>query len=110
MPKQAGSKWKEIIRKRKHQQYNKYYRTTSPEYKSVRWLKLRQLKLNHSPLCEMCLKQGITTPAVLVHNIKPIEDGGEMYQYENLMSLCSECHNKIHMSFRKNSEQNREDN
>ena len=110
MPKQAGSKWKEIIRKRKHQQYNKYYRHTSPEYKTSRWLKLRQLKLNHSPLCEMCLKQGITTPAVLVHHIKPIEDGGKMYQYENLMSLCSECHNKIHMSFRKNSEQNREDN
>ena len=105
MTKQAGSKWKEILRKRKHKEYNKYYRTTSPEYKTTRWLKLRQLKLNHSPLCEMCLKEGKTTAAVLVHHIKPIEDGGSMYDYDNLMSLCSECHNKIHMSFRKNSEQ-----
>lgn len=105
MPYQAGSKWKDIIRKRNHQQYNKYYRHTSPEYKSTRWLKLRQLKLNHSPLCEHCLKEGRTTAATLVHHIKPIEDGGEMYEYSNLMSLCTECHNKIHQSFKKKSEQ-----
>ena len=105
MPYQAGSKWNDIIRKRKHKEYNKYYRHTSPEYKSTRWLKLRQIKLNHSPLCEQCLKEGRTTAATLVHHIKPIEEGGAMYDYSNLMSLCSECHNKIHQSFKKKFEQ-----
>ena len=109
MPIKAGSKWTDIIRKRKHQQYNKYYRHTSPEYKSTRWEKLRKLKLNHSPLCELCQKQGLITPAVLVHHIKPIEDGGSMYDYDNLMSLCANCHNKIHESFKKKFEQTRED-
>jgi 5-methylcytosine-specific restriction protein A len=62
----------------------------------ARWDKAREAYLNRNPLCEMCEKEGRTTPAVLVHHKKPIDEGGERLNPDNLMALCRECHEKIH--------------
>ena len=32
-------------------------------YMSTRWRKLRDLKIKNDPLCEMCLEDGVVTPA-----------------------------------------------
>ena len=77
-------------------QYNKIRPESDKQYKTARWLHLRELKLHHNPLCEVCMKAGKTVLATLVHHIKPIKDGGSMYDWNNLMSLCSECHTNIH--------------
>jgi len=31
-----------------------------------------------------------------VHHIKEISEGGEVYDEDNLMSICRGCHNAIH--------------
>lgn len=71
-------------------------------YSSTKWQKLRLAKLQDQPLCEMCLKNDIITPATQVHHIKSFMDynGTERLKYayklDNLMSICAVCHQKIH--------------
>lgn len=71
-------------------------------YQSVRWKKLRQVKLMANPLCEICLSKGIVKPAVDVHhkdsfiNYTDKTMMWKAYDFNNLMSLCKECHAKLH--------------
>ena len=61
------------------------------------WQKVREMKASRDPLCEECLKLGPETPLDLVHHILPIETHPELrLVMENLMSLCKDCHAKIH--------------
>lgn len=68
-----------------------------------RWIKLRKNKLRKQPLCEECLKDGYIVVAHEVHHITPVEEALTLRQKEslmfnpsNLMSLCHNCHVKIH--------------
>ena len=65
-------------------------------YRQTAWRKLRLIKLDNHPLCEKCGK-----PAEEVDHIIPVANGGEMYEYTNLQSLCKPCHSK------KTNEENR---
>ena len=72
-------------------------------YNGTRWRNLRRSYLMEHPLCEMCLSEGITTPACEVHHIRHINVGNDelemmdiAYDSNNLMALCSSCHDKIH--------------
>ncbi len=65
-------------------------------YQSPRWRRLRQMKLDRNPLCEVCQLKGFTTRAVMVHHTVPSRQGMEdalvmMY----LVSLCHACHNQL---------------
>lgn len=61
------------------------------------WQKVRRVKLNNDPLCEECMTHGMDVVAVLVHHKQTIEDHPELrLVLSNLMSLCRECHEKIH--------------
>lgn len=60
------------------------------------WERVRAIKLQLNPLCEMCDKQGLTVRAEMVHHVKPIDEGGARLELSNLMSLCNACHEKIH--------------
>jgi len=55
------------------------------------WGKARAMFMRRNPLCFDC--KGI---AALVHHIKPISEGGERLDFENMMSLCVPCHGKRH--------------
>ena len=77
-------------------------------YNSAKWQKLRNAYLMEHPLCERCLEKGIIKEAAEIHHKKPISTGNsnsEMreiaYDYDNLMSLCTECHHKIHQEMRR---------
>ncbi len=79
--------------------YDKAYdknRDRSPERQfihSTRWRKIREKKLTQDFLCEICLKKGVETLATIVHHI----DGNELNnQWENYMSVCETCHNRLH--------------
>ena len=72
-------------------------------YNSNIWRALRMAKLRDNPLCEMCEREGIVKPADDVHHIQSfmsVDDQDERialaYDYDNLMSLCDECHTKVH--------------
>lgn len=74
-------------------------------YNSVRWREVRRVKLMNDPLCEMCAEEGRTAPAEDIHHITsfmstndPVKRRWLAYDYSNLMSLCKQCHQKIHNS------------
>jgi len=73
-------------------------------YQDKRWRLLRATKIANNPLCEICLANGRVTIADEVHHIKPFEISvGQVeleeraFDYNNLMSLCTGCHKKIHV-------------
>ena len=61
-------------------------------YSGAAWIRLRNLKRQISPLCELCLKRGVLTPFHTIDHIKPILEGGEPYDIENTQTLCNTCH------------------
>lgn len=70
----------------------------------TKWRKLREIKLKSNPLCELCTEQKKTVLAEEIHHIQSIEDGinytdmeQRTYDYDNLQSLCHECHKNIHI-------------
>jgi 5-methylcytosine-specific restriction protein A len=66
-------------------------------YDQRNWRRLSRIKLQRSPLCEICERAGRFVPAVLVDHIKAINDGGDVYpRLDELMSMCTACHNMKH--------------
>ncbi|MBR6113795.1 MAG: HNH endonuclease [Oscillospiraceae bacterium] len=62
------------------------------------WKRKREhiLKRDHY-FCRECLKYGRRRDATMVHHIKPRRDYPELALVDsNLISLCDECHNKMH--------------
>lgn len=72
-------------------------------YNSNGWKHLRSKKLSEQPLCELCLQNGMTTPATQVHHaIKFFDQYDETDRWlllldpDNLVSVCNKCHQHIH--------------
>lgn len=63
-------------------------------YSSARWRNLRNQFIKHNPLCAHCKVDDIITPGDMVDHIVEIEDGGEIWDVDNLQTLCNSCHNK----------------
>ena len=80
-------------------------------YNSREWKELRIAKLKSTKgLCEVCMKEGIVTPARCVHHIVPIETArtkDEMkrlaFDVNNLRALCFACHARIHKELGSNT-------
>lgn len=77
-------------------------------YNSARWRELRRIKLADNPICELCEAEGRTTLATDVHHKQSFMDFLDpetrkvmAYSYGNLMSLCDECHSRIHNDNRR---------
>lgn len=82
---------------------NQYDKERQKIYNSERWRKLRVWKFACNPLCEMCLKDDKTVPAEDIHHIisfmstdNTVQRKLLAYDYDNLMSLCKQCHQKVH--------------
>jgi len=71
-------------------------------YATDRWRKLRLIKLQEQPLCEVCLQENKVSYAEHIHHIDSFMNYDGLrrievaYDFNNLQSLCSECHNSIH--------------
>lgn len=72
-------------------------------YNSQRWRDLRMLKFTYNPLCELCQREGRVALADDIHHIRSFNDAASMsealflaYDYDNLMSLCKQCHKRLH--------------
>ncbi|MEF1310682.1 HNH endonuclease [Vibrio mytili] len=62
-------------------------------YDSQRWQLLRKQAIREGKgLCRQCLAKRRYTPFHSVDHIKPISQGGEFYDPNNLQLLCDECH------------------
>lgn len=71
---------------------------TKKLYKSKEWQTLRYMALerdNH--LCQMCLRKSRYIDADLVHHMIYVKsDFEKALDIDNLMCVCSNCHNRIH--------------
>ncbi len=65
-----------------------------------RWHKVSEMHLREFPLCAECERQGRVTAATLTHHIIPIAQGGDIYDWDNLESLCELCHDVKHKNDR----------
>ena len=74
------------------QSTKKSWKSTDFDYQSKDWRRLRKTQLTEHPLCKMCLDNGKVTAAKVADHIKPILEGGEAWDIENLQSLCETCH------------------
>ncbi len=73
----------------------KYDKKVNPFYTSTKWRKLRDVKINSNALCEACERRGLTVLAVEVDHIVSIKlDYSLRLDYDNLQSLCRQCHAK----------------
>ncbi|MDQ6481609.1 HNH endonuclease signature motif containing protein [Dyadobacter sp. LHD-138] len=52
---------------------------------------LRPEKLRQQPSCETCHIKGKLTEASAVEFIIKLEDGGDRFDYSNMISLCKRC-------------------
>ena len=75
-----------------HERYNSFYQ-------SAEWKALRESRFAFAEgLCELCRKKGIVRAAREIHHIVPIEkDWSKRLDYDNLIALCSDCHNQQHL-------------
>lgn len=64
------------------------WREKGQVYRTGRWRALRLAKIKANPICEYC-NQAITAE---VDHVKPIEDGGDPWSWNNLRSACKPCH------------------
>lgn len=74
----------------------------NPFYKTDKWKKKRPKILRRDEyLCRECKRYGKSTPATTVHHIIPltwclIYKAAFALANINLVSLCEQCHNKMH--------------
>lgn len=67
-------------------------------YNSSRWIKRRKRQLNENPLCALCLKQGLVTPANVADHIDPHRGDHDAFFHGELQSLCEIHHNAAKQS------------
>lgn len=63
-----------------------------PLYHTRRWKRLRRHQLRISPLCSMCLRQGLAVPAAVVDHVEPHKGNLLKFWCGQLQSLCKPCH------------------
>lgn len=80
----------------------RYQKGTEPFYRTAAWVKVRQWVMSRDHgLCQHCLQGRHGSKrmrrAVLVHHIVPLMEAPERGLDENnLVSLCSQCHEREH--------------
>lgn len=72
-------------------------------YNTPEWKRLSKAFKMANPLCQKCLEKGIITPAAHIHHkVSFMQFNDELkrkevaYDWDNLQSLCVQCHNEIH--------------
>lgn len=66
-------------------------------YDRRRWRRRAALQMKiDKGLCQMCLKQGRTEPAVHVHHLTPHAGDETIFWTSELTSVCRRHHNELH--------------
>lgn len=93
--------------KYKHIPYNHTNNISGRFYNTTQWHNLRNYYIRNNPLCELCLNNNKIVPATEVHHKRPFLTGKDdidrwklLLDEDNLMSLCSDCHHKLHNQMR----------
>lgn len=72
-------------------------------YQSTLWRKMRLQQFSEHPLCQICEAEGKVKAGEHVHHVRSFVNAPNLverdrlaYDPDNLMTLCEECHGKIH--------------
>lgn len=79
-----------------HRDYGRARRGFDAErtfYQSAAWRAVRAAFLREHPLCCQCEAKGRLVAARVVDHVQPIKEGGARFDWVNLQSLCTSCHN-----------------
>ncbi|NIT55854.1 MAG: HNH endonuclease, partial [Aliifodinibius sp.] len=76
--------------KKHNREYDRQRGTAHERGYDADWQKFREYYLRKHPVCKMCKRA-----ATLIHHKTPLSQGGNKYDNNNLMSLCTSCHVKI---------------
>ena len=105
LPTNTKYKWMRTIVKK---QNNKSYSdpALAKQYNTTRWRRMRNHYIKHNPLCIMCKENNYIKEAEIVDHIKEVADGGGMFDYSNLQSLCDYHHRSktskaVHKTYKK---------
>jgi 5-methylcytosine-specific restriction protein A len=63
-------------------------------YGTVAWQKARAEHLRIEPYCRDCRALGLLRLATVVDHIRPVKQGGDFFDEDNLQSLCNRCHER----------------
>ncbi len=92
----------EKCRKKNDKSYNKNVRWNVDNkkfaefYASSAWRKLRNLKFQLNPVCELCLLEGrVRVTEIIHHKVEVRVDWSKRLDLDNLCSVCKMCHGKI---------------
>ena len=79
----------------KHRSQRKRIVANNPLYASTKWRKYRQaLLMRRGGVCDACGNAPLFDRELHVDHIKPIAEGGPVYDEANLQILCIQCHGK----------------
>lgn len=83
---------------KKKTDFKTYHKRFDRFYQSAAWRKIRAEKFaTENGMCERCRKKGIVREGVEVHHKLSIEECWEKrLDFDNLVLLCADCHNKMH--------------
>ena len=84
---------------KKDRKFLNYHEKYQDFYNSAEWKALRNYKFAEAyGLCEKCREKGIARVGREVHHKIPIsEDWSKRLEIDNLILLCSDCHNAEHL-------------
>lgn len=84
------------LQRKKHRNENMEHarnKSGSLIYDTRAWRRLSDKKRTVDPFCERCLLDGRHVVAKIVDHKKEIKDGGKPMEWDNLESMCHQCHN-----------------
>lgn len=81
-------------------------------YQLKEWGQLRKYKLMMNPICQHC-NEALATAVHHIHSFVDVDDEVLQKQifldYDNLMSVCHQCHNEIHNEDLKRKKEKKKD-
>jgi 5-methylcytosine-specific restriction protein A len=84
-------------RQEQNRDYDRRRRTQNPWrswYNKPVWKRRRADQLARQPLCERCMRNGMTIEADVVHHVMPHHGDWHLFVSGELESLCKRCHDR----------------
>ncbi len=86
----------QLILRRPNRRYEKHDGDPAVRRRYGRaWKRIRDRYASRHPFCEECQRKGLLRPVEEVHHKMPLSER-DTHDESNLVSLCKECHARIH--------------